>query len=202
MAEFERKRKIILTDDDRGVVKLMQNPEVAAAVFQILAASESNGGEHSSENGSAAPLPPKKKKLAEAEAAADEEEPEEPPLELVHSATLTEKQLGKATLPPIEQMRAAGYQGNAASMRDTWAWAKDGAGPSRDGLVWPTPGCAAAEAVRYDVFGWPGAKTTCEEWLSMLSFWTALREQMVCGASRAGRKAVDQAFSGFRASRR
>jgi hypothetical protein len=87
-------------------------------------------------------------------------------------------------------------------MRTTWAWAKEGAGPSRDGLIWPTPTSGYTDPLRFDAFGWPGSATTCEEWISMLSYWTALREQMVSGASRAQRNNVDRAMAGFRGSRR
>ena len=54
------------------------------------------------------------------------------------------------------------------------------------------------EALRFNAHGWPHAQTTPEEWITYLTYWTLLRDQMVFGASRAQRGEVDRAVSGFK----
>ena len=100
----------------------------------------------------------------------------------------------RAKLPSLEAMRAAGYLESAQSMTKLWAWVKE---HDPGDAVWPTPVATAEEALRFNACGWPDEKTTPEEWLAMLSYWTALREQMITGASRARRKQVTAAFEGF-----
>jgi len=92
----------------------------------------------------------------------------------------------------IEAMREVGYLGTAQTLKATWAWARE---QGLQGAVWPTPTAGAQEAVRFDACGWPTAESTPEEWLNMLSYWTALREQLVGGASRSQRNAVERAYS-------
>ena len=104
---------------------------------------------------------------------------------------------GKPTLPSIEDMHAAGYEGSIKSLRATWQWAKETAGPNRDNMIWPTPTSTPQDALRFDAYGWPIANTTAEEWLNMLSYWTALRDQMMFGAARSQRNEVDAQMSGF-----
>ena len=103
---------------------------------------------------------------------------------------------GKANLPSLEEMQTAGYMGTASQMRNTWAWARDHV-DSGTYQVWPTPTAGLQEALRFDAWGWPHAETTCEEWINMLTYWTAMREQMISGASRSQRAAVDDAFAGY-----
>jgi hypothetical protein len=104
--------------------------------------------------------------------------------------------IGKANLPSLEEMQAAGYMGTASQMRSTWAWARDHV-DNGTYQVWPTPTAGLQEALRFDAWGWPHAESTCEEWINMLTYWTAMREQMISGASRSQRAAVDDAFAGY-----
>jgi hypothetical protein len=115
---------------------------------------------------------------------ADAEPPPPPPVNTAY----------RAKLPSLEAMRAAGYLESAQSMTKLWAWVKE---HDPGDAVWPTPVATAEEALRFNACGWPDEKTTPEEWLAMLSYWTALREQMITGASRARRKQVTAAFEGF-----
>jgi len=91
---------------------------------------------------------------------------------------------GPITLPAIQAMREVGYLASAGEMRDVWAWAK--AHSPEDG-VWPTPTAGVQEAMTFDACGWPNPNTTAAEWLSMLTYWTVLREQLIGGAPRRAR---------------
>ena len=108
---------------------------------------------------------------------------------------------GRINLPTIEAMQAAGYQGTAGAMRGVWQWAKDHVN-SGTYCVWPAPVAGVQEALRFDAWGWPSPTTSCDEWINMLTYWTAMREQMISGGSRAQRGAVDDALAGFSRNRR
>mmetsp|Transcript_32260 Transcript_32260/g.53304 ORF Transcript_32260/g.53304 Transcript_32260/m.53304 type:complete len:215 (-) Transcript_32260:290-934(-) len=97
-------------------------------------------------------------------------------------------------LPPIEAMRAAGYQESKDAMKRLWAWAKQH--EPRD-AVWPTPVQGEQEALAFDACGWPTQTSTPEEWLAMLQYWTVLREQLIGGAPRRARKVVTKQLDAF-----
>ena len=96
------------------------------------------------------------------------------------------KHYWRGGLPSIAAMRKAGYLGDERELKTVWAWVRD----QGDGAVWPTPTAGVQEAVRFDSCGWPSDNSTPEEWVTYLTFWTALREQLVGGASRAQRRAA------------
>lgn len=197
---------------EQGVIKLMQQPGVADAVNLIL--------EHASK------APPKKKAkvpkatsreerelaaaLAESAAMAAAAEAgaaasmasAEPAAGLADDGPIDAPiKVGKANLPALEEMQAAGYMGTASSMRNTWAWARDHVS-SGTYQVWPTPTGGVQEPLRFDAWGWPGEGTTCEEWINMLTYWTAMKEQIIGGASRSQRASVDSQLAAFSSGRR
>jgi len=90
-------------------------------------------------------------------------------------------------------MRKAGYLGEERELKAVWAWVRD----QGDGAVWPTPTAGPQEAVRFDACGWPNENSSPEEWITYLTYWTVLREQLVGGASRAQRRAASSALAGF-----
>ena len=98
--------------------------------------------------------------------------------------------------PSMQAMRAAGYLGSEQELKSIWAWARD----SEQEVVWPTPVSGMQEAVRFDAMGWPTATSSAEEWITCVSFWTALREQLVGGASRSQRRAVTSTLAGFKSN--
>lgn len=191
MRKRRRAQHSTTTHVEEGVLKLMKQPHVLDAVLKVLSASADK--QLRSEKAASPPL----QSQADKTSSGDEKE---------SSAELPRPDVraprGRVVLPSLEDMQAAGYQGSGAVMRSTWAWAKEGAGPSLNGLVWPTPTAGESEPLSFDACGWPDANTTCEEWINMLTYWQALREQLVSGASRSQRNAVDRAFAGHRASRR
>ena len=63
---------------------------------------------------------------------------------------------------------------------------------NNDNQLWPTPVDGVQEAVRFDAWGWPNADSTAQQWVEMLTYWTAQREQLGGGASRAQRNAVSR----------
>jgi len=95
--------------------------------------------------------------------------------------------------PPIAAMRKAGYLGDERELKAVWGWVRD----QGDGAVWPTPIAGAQEAVRFDACGWPNENSTPEEWVPLLTFWTALREQLVGGASRAQRRSASSQLAQY-----
>jgi len=163
-------------ESEEGVLKLMQQPHVLEAVQIVLEMAKD------------APLPEVESPLAA-----------EPEPEAVEAPPPPKPPPGPAKLPAIEDMHAAGYQGSLQAMRATWSWAKDF---GRDHVVWPTPTSGMQEALRFDAHGWPHSQTTPAEWIDMLTYWSVLREQMACGASRTQRNAVDLAYRQFEGSRR
>ena len=103
------------------------------------------------------------------------------------------KHYWRGGLPTIAAMRKAGYLGDERELKTVWAWVRD----QGDGAVWPTPTAGVQEAVRFDSCGWPSDNSTPEEWVTYLTFWTALREQLVGGASRAQRRAASNQLEKF-----
>ena len=91
-------------------------------------------------------------------------------------------------------MRSAGYLGSEQELKQIWAWARD----QEQEVVWPTPVDGVQEAVRFDACGWPTATSSADEWITCVSYWTALREQLVGGASRAQRRAASSTLASFR----
>ena len=81
----------------------------------------------------------------------------------------------RGSAPPVRAMRKAGYLGNEEELKSIWAWARSNDPHSS---VWPTPISGVQEAVRFDTAGWPSENSSCEEWISCVTFWTALREQV------------------------
>ena len=170
----------------------MEQPHVYEAVLRVL--------EHAKQN------PPEDTKLAKKAAAAVAKaamptmpartpDPEPEP-EFVGSFPF-EKPAGSTwscKLPPIEMMQEQGFQSSLQALRGTWAWARDF---GKDHVVWPTPTSSAQDAMRFDACGWPCSVTTPAQWMDMFSYWSVLREQMACGASRTQRNAVDNMFSDF-----
>lgn len=97
----------------------------------------------------------------------------------------------RGACPSISLMRKAGYLGDERELKSVWDWVRD----QGDNEVWPTPTAGAQEAVRFDACGWPNEKSTPDDWIPLLSYWTALREQLVGGASRAQRRAASKTMS-------
>ena len=164
-----------LTKTELGVLKLMKDPQVIQAVEIVIA-----HGKRVAEMGAIGDDP-----SAMPSATSMDTEPPEPE----QIAPPVKK--GPAKLPTIDAMQAAGYQGSAGALRGTWSWAKEF---GKDHVVWPTPTSGFQEALRFDQHGWPHAETTPEEWVTLIGYWTVLREQMACGASRTQRGAMDSAF--------
>ena len=195
-----------ISSDEEGVLKLMNQPHVLDAVLTVLAATKtvSNGSGGSSSDGAGFHGDSEERENApsaaheDGDAAVDTEEYAAVPM----PAFVPSGAAGKATLPSLDAMREAGYQGSAGNMRAVWQWAKEQAGPNRDNMIWPAPTGGHQEPLRFDACGWPHASTTCEEWLTMLDYWTAMREQMMFGASRAQRNMVDRTLESFGSRRR
>ena len=184
-----------LTDTQKGVIKMMEKPGVLEAVLTVIETDLYGNGLHVEEPDAAAADAAEKPNTEAAPAVEEEEEAaEEPPL-----PPPPKPPPGPAKLPTIEVMQGAGYQGSAAQMRGTWQWAKDF---GRDHVVWPTPTSGLQEALRFDAHGWPHSQTTPAEWIDMLTYWSVLREQMVCGASRSGRNAAESQLNAFQGRRR
>lgn len=66
---------------------------------------------------------------------------------------------------------------------------------------WPTPVDGVQEAVRFDAWGWPNKDSTPSQWIEMLTYWIALREQLVGGASRTQRRGVANQLACFKRQR-
>ena len=161
-----------LSKTEQGVLKIMKDPQVKQAVEIIIEA-----GKRRAEMGAIGDEADHIASASSMDTAAPEPEIA-PPVKK-----------GPAKLPSIEAMQAAGYQGSSGQLRGVWAWAKDF---GKDHVVWPTPTSGLQEALRFDQHGWPHAETTPEEWITLIDYWTVLREQMACGASRTQRNAVDK----------
>ena len=160
-----------LTKTELGVLKLMKDPQVIQAVEIVIAHGKrvwrwALGDDPSASSATSMDTEPPSRAGA-------------PPVKK-----------GPAKLPTVA-MQAAGYQGSAGALRGTWSWAKEF---GKDHVVWPTPTSGFQEALRFDQHGWPHAETTPEEWVTLIGYWTVLREQMACGASRTQRGAMDSAF--------
>lgn len=202
---------------EEGVLRLMQQPGVLEAVLKIV--------DHAAKQKSKK-APSKKARVADEDedeqlqralalsktettsteiastsAAATSAAPTEYEAAPVGYVEPTRIPSGRINLPTIEAMQVAGYQGSAGAMRGVWQWAKDHVN-SGTYCVWPAPVAGVQEALRFDAWGWPSPTTSCDEWINMLTYWTAMREQMISGGSRAQRGAVDNALAGFSRNRR
>jgi len=100
----------------------------------------------------------------------------------------------KVRVPRIEDLRNAGYLDSAEASREAWDWAR-AHDPNEE--VWPTPINGVQEGVVFNQSGWPDDSTTASEWVGMLTFWTALRMQLVGGAPRRARNSVSKLFSTY-----
>jgi hypothetical protein len=173
-----------ITSDEEGVLKLMQQPHVYEAVLCVLdAAKKAEAAAKKADAAADKKAIAAEKKVAEEERAAGNALPQLQPVPK-----------GPAKLPSMEEMQAAGYQGSLQVARGTWTWAKEF---GKDHVVWPTPTSGVQEALRFDMNGWPHSQTTAAEWIEQLTFWSVLREQMSCGASRAQRNSVEKAFGNW-----
>merc|ERR1711964_121587 len=94
------------------------------------------------------------------------------------------KELRELQAPSIEELRAVGYLETSETYRQVFSWAKQ---YGRDDVFWPTPTAHVQEALRMDTCGWPSDDTTAEQWLSIIQYWTVLREQLITGAPRRSR---------------
>jgi hypothetical protein len=160
-----------------GVTKILEKPDVMAAVLQVLGAQAAPAVQPSTS------LEVKDETRQEVE---DETRQEE--------ENLRAPSFYRGPPPTMRDMRAAGYLGSEQELKSIWAWARD----SEQESVWPTPVAGMQEAVRFDACGWPTPTSTADEWITCVSFWTALREQLVGGASRSQRRAVTSTFAGFK----
>ena len=183
---------------EEGVLLMMQQPGVLDAVLKILESSSQRKQDKKSlpvadegVDARRSPQPGATEATEPGLAHADGGEYEAMPVGYVEPT-----KIHPCKLPSLEEMQAAGYQGSAAAMRTVWQWAKDHVN-SGTYCVWPTPVAGMQEALRFDAWGWPHQTTTCEEWINMITYWTAMREQMISGASRSQRAAVENAFAGF-----
>jgi len=92
-----------------------------------------------------------------------------------------------ASAPHLHRRREAGYLETDDTVRRLWAWVKS---HEPDDMVWPTPTAGAQEPLRFDACGWPAEHSTAEAWLSMIQYWTVLREQLIVGAPRRSRNSA------------
>ena len=190
--------KGLASETSRGVLRLMQQPGVLQAVLLLTECSPAkevsamdSGGGGSADGGRAAA--PGKEAMGGDERAPSRQQGEKedvPPAVEEEPQQQHRKDSAPAKTPTIEAMREVGYLGTAQTLKATWAWARE---QGALGAVWPTPVAGMQEAVRFDACGWPHAESTPEEWLNVLSYWTALREQLIGGASRSQRNAVERA---------
>jgi len=177
---------------EAGVSALLGKPDVMAAVMQVLGQKPNPeaGACSASEPAPAEPAP------APTEAASSDAVTQEAVMDASQGWSVMDASQGwyRGSAPPIRAMRKAGYLGNEEELKNIWAWARSNDPHSS---VWPTPISGVQEAVRFDTAGWPSEKSSCEEWITCVTFWTALREQLVGGASRSQRRAVTNQFAQF-----